>query len=124
MPGSAQSSPRTLLRWFLWTAVLVQCAALYLPLSGGGGRFPGADKVVHVLLFAVVAWPAVRLGWGKGRVAAVLTVQAVGSELFQHFLLPNRMGDPWDLLADLVGICLGVLAAGLPRRREAAPAER
>ena len=115
MPAPPLPDSRTRLRWFLGAAFLAQCAALYLPLSGGGGRIPGADKVVHLLLFAVVAWPAVRLGWRRRWVVPALTVQAVSSELVQHFLVAGRAGDPWDLVADLCGIALGVLTAGLPR---------
>ena len=42
-----------------------------------------------------------------------LAAHAVVSELIQGAWLPNRAGDPFDLLADGVGIGLGVWAARL-----------
>ena len=39
-------------------------------------------------------------------------VQAVGSEVLQGALLPNRSGDPWDVVADLVGVAAGLAVGG------------
>ena len=36
-----------------------------------------------------------------------LVSNAVVSELVQHFVLPQRSGDPLDSLADLIGVAVG-----------------
>lgn len=108
------SLPRLLLsppRWVLPIAVVVNLVALFLPGGGGPMLFPGADKVVHVALFAGVAWPAVRRGLPWPAVVLLLGLHAVCSELIQHHLIPGRSADPADVVADLVGIALGVVLA-------------
>ena len=54
------------------------------------------------LFSGALRWPVV-----------ALAAHAVVSELIQGAWLPNRAGDPFDLLADGVGIGLGVWAARL-----------
>ena len=79
--------------------------------AGGGSRLPGADKVVHALLFGLLAATARwRFGDRRGLLAAVLAYAAV-SELVQALLLTERSGDLWDLLADAVGAVVGWLLA-------------
>lgn len=103
-------------RW-LWAlaglAVAVHLVALYLPGSPDGSLelpwLPGADKVVHLLLFAVPVYLFGRLTRRVGLVAGVFAVHAVVSELVQWRFIPYRDGDPFDALADLVGIGLAVL---------------
>jgi hypothetical protein len=90
-------------------ALLVQMLVLYLPRApspGGGTRL---DLVVHLAVFALVTWAGRR--WGLSTVAMVLfgVIQALSSELIQHWLLPDRSGDPLDVLADLCGILVGTL---------------
>jgi hypothetical protein len=69
--------------------------------------FPGGDKVVHVLVFAVPVLLLLLAGAPPRIVLAVLGVHAVASELLQGALLPHRSADPLDALADLVGVALG-----------------
>ncbi|MCW5952773.1 MAG: hypothetical protein KIT69_11005 [Propionibacteriaceae bacterium] len=111
-------------RQFLWAlsglAVAVHLVALYLPGAPEPGfDLPGADKVVHVLLFAVPVWLLGRLTGRVGLVAAIFAVHAVASELVQHWFLPHRTGDPLDLLADLVGISSALLASRFTRGERA-----
>lgn len=124
---SCDLSHQPVLKWVLAAAVTLNLVALFAPASGGVGLLPGSDKLVHVLLFAAVAWPAVRLGLPWPLVAGVLSVHAVGSEIIQHHLIPGRAGDPADVLADLAGVALGVLTAlGWARisRSGGSPSER
>jgi len=72
---------------------------------------PGADKIVHALIFAAVAWTGTRIGLPWRALLAVLLGWAVGSELIQHVALPTRSGDPWDVLADGVGMLVGRLTS-------------
>jgi len=110
-------------RWLagLWTLGIV--VALSLPPSSFSGAQPGvgADKVVHVLLFAGFAglWmrglcPPDAGGGAQCRLRmigllAVGALFAVGSELYQDLLPIRRSGDPYDAVADGAGLLLGVL---------------
>ena len=101
-------------------AVLVSVVVLFAPAGDVPSAPPGVDKLVHLLLFAVLAvtgrWAGVRLG--------VLTVLLAGyaalSEVLQAVTPLARSGSPADLLADVVGIAIGVvgwqLGARSPRR--------
>ena len=79
--------------------------------AGPDTGFPGADKVVHALLFGLLAATAAwRFGARRGVLAAVLLYATV-SELVQALALSERSGDLWDLLADVVGAVVGWLLA-------------
>jgi len=87
-------------------AVLVSLVVLFGPSAGGSG-LPGADKVVHLLVFAALAATA---RWRFGAVLpALLAVGAYApfSELLQALALSGRNGDPLDVVADLTGAALG-----------------
>ena len=81
--------------------------------AGGGSGLPGADKVVHAVLFGVLTWTALRAFRRTGAVLAAVVAYAVLSEVVQAALLRTRSGDLLDLVADLVGVGLAV---ALPRR--------
>ncbi len=91
--------------------LLLHGAALYWPRVEGPPAPGHTDKVVHALLFMLPVVVAVlaRLPWRA--LAVVLAVHAPLSEGLQELLLPRRSGDPWDALADLVGVGLGALVA-------------
>lgn len=107
---------RALLRTLLGLAVLVQVVVLYAPSGGGATLFPQADKVVHVLVFLVPVTVALLAGLRPALVVGAFAAQAVVSEVVQGTMLPTRSGDPVDVLADLVGIGLGVVVWGLVLR--------
>ena len=95
---------------------MVLLASLYVLFwpepAGGGVGVPGADKAVHLLLFAALAATA-RLRFGGARsLLAALVVYAVVSEVVQALLLARRSGDLLDVVADLLGVALGWWAAG------------
>lgn len=88
--------------------LVVSLYVLFTPRSGGDGLFPGSDKVVHAVLFgALAATTRWRFGAGLAWVAAY----AVLSEVVQGVLLRTRSGDPYDVVADLLGAALGWLLA-------------
>ncbi|MFC0626526.1 VanZ family protein [Kribbella deserti] len=100
----------TLLMWRIafGVACAVQLAALYAPRAAGPeAGFPYADKVVHLLIFAAVAYLGPRAGVPAWPLFAVLAANAVISEVIQHVVLPMRSGDAFDTVADLVGVALG-----------------
>lgn len=95
--------------------------------------FPFADKIEHAVGFAVPVllillaialrgpmswqWPNMRTGVF---VVAVFAAHGVVSELVQHQWYRYRTGDPLDVLADWVGIAVGMLLIRLillPRSR-------
>jgi hypothetical protein len=107
-------------------ALLLQLVILYSPSGGGVAPFPNFDKLVHCAVFALPVLLALLAGLPRWPVVLVLALHAPGSELVQWTLLPNRTGDPWDVVADLVGVALGVLAAryAVPRSLGRFPGEQ
>ncbi|MFI6980143.1 hypothetical protein ACIBSV_16345 [Embleya sp. NPDC050154] len=105
--------------WAFAGAVLVNLVLLFNPGSPGDPApiVPHRDKIVHFLSFAAIAWTGRRVGIGPTVLGVALAAHAVESELIQHFVLPHRSGDPWDVVADLLGTSCALLLAGrLPRR--------
>ena len=74
------------------------------------------DKILHVIeygFFAVLWYRAFRhAGYGATALRALFlaivaaTVYGISDEIHQAFV-PTRMGDPWDVAADLAGACIG-----------------
>ena len=100
----------------VWSvAFVVACAVnllvLYTPKTAPGSSIPYADKVVHLLLFAAVAYTGTKLRLPLGWLAGVLVLNAAVSELVQHYWLSQRSGDVWDALADVLGVALGAWLA-------------
>ncbi len=92
--------------------VVLSAYVLFWPNGGGEQPFPAADKVVHLLLFALLAATA---HWRFGSALpalALVAIYAVVSEVVQGVALDERSGDPVDVVADLLGAGLGWLAAG------------
>jgi hypothetical protein len=89
--------------------VFVNLVILYWPRAVSQGGIPYADKVVHVVIFAIVAATGLRARVSLAWLVGLLGAQAVISELVQHWFLANRTGDPADVAADLVGVAVGVL---------------
>ncbi|TCN44492.1 hypothetical protein EV644_101372 [Kribbella orskensis] len=107
------SGPRAVWRVRLWrTAFVLACLihlyGLYSPHQAGPeASFPLEDKLAHLLLFGSVAYLGLRVGVPARWLLPVLAANSVVSELVQHFLLPQRSGDPLDTVADLCGLALG-----------------
>lgn len=89
-------------------AVALQLYGVYAPREAGPHvGIPFADKVAHLFLFASVAFLGLKAGVPARWLLVALVANAIVSELVQHFLLPQRDGDPFDALADLAGVALG-----------------
>jgi hypothetical protein len=120
-PGAswARSGGRPASPWW-WTvltgAVLMQLVVLYAPSGPGAVPFPHSDKVVHVGVFLVPVFAALAAGVSPRLVVAVFAGHAVVSEIVRGWVLPTRSGDAWDVVADLVGVALGVGLWGLAAR--------
>jgi hypothetical protein len=102
---------------FVVFAVLLvaHLAALYWPRVDIQGPVSWTDKVVHVLLFLVPTVAGLLAGVRPAYLVGLLALHAPASELVQHYLLPHRTGDPWDAVADLGGVVLGVTSVVVGR---------
>lgn len=91
---------------------------LIAPDVGPPPAFPYQDKVFHIIAFGALTGPAVlalpkRYLWFW--LAHMLALGA-GIEVVQAKMGEGRSGDPFDLLADCIGIALAYLIARLIRR--------
>lgn len=89
-------------------ALVAQLAALYWPNPPRVGGVPGDDKLVHAVIFLAPALLGVLAGIRPVVLAPLLIAHAVASEVVQHVALPGRGGDPWDAVADIVGVAIGL----------------
>ncbi|MER7243699.1 VanZ family protein [Kribbella sp. NPDC000426] len=89
-------------------AVALQLYGVYSPREAGPHvGIPQIDKIAHCFLFAAVAFTGLKVGVPARWLLGALAANAIVSELVQHWLLPQRDGDPLDALADLAGVALG-----------------
>lgn len=104
-------------------AALLSVVVLFTPESGVPSSPPGTDKVVHTLLFALLAYTGL---YAKlSRILPILVVYAGVSEVLQHLITPlHRSGDVLDALVDVVGIALGWAIAAAIRSRQRGPRTR
>lgn len=93
-------------------AIVLQLVALYWPSPPGGPGIPGLDKLVHATIFLLPAALGVVAGIRPLWLGIALVAHAVTSELLQQLVLPERSGDAWDAVADVVGVAIG-LAVGV-----------
>lgn len=98
--------------------LLLHLAALYWPRVEVQAPVVWSDKALHVILFAVPAVAGLLAGVRPAYLVTALAVHAPASELLQHFLLPHRSGDPWDAVADVVGVVLGATLVVVKRARQ------
>ena len=91
-------------------AVVAQLVVLYWPVVTVEGPVSWTDKVVHLLVFAVPTYAVGRALRSVRAAVLVFAIHAPVSELVQHFLLPGRSGDGWDVVLDLVGVAAGAAA--------------
>ncbi|HVE64250.1 MAG TPA: VanZ family protein [Mycobacteriales bacterium] len=104
-----------------WAAVLLSAVVLLVPRAPTPGPdVPGLDKVVHAGIFCLLALTACRRFGRRTAVALALVGYAVGTELAQGLVLPERSAEVLDVGADLAGAAVGwVLARGSTRPRVA-----
>ncbi len=114
----APHAPSRLLWW--WGPVLLYAATIFavsaLSTAPQVASVRGFDKVLHFVEYAgfgaLFGRAFFRGGAGLGARASLLAAWALGTlyglthELHQLFV-PNRVADPWDLLADSAGSLCG-----------------
>jgi len=99
-----------------WRALLALMVAViswfaFAPVQFDDGELP-LDKARHLFAFAALAWVATQ-GFGRARTAAIamaLLAYGVFIEIVQS-QVPGRHASTADVLADALGIALGLLAA-------------
>lgn len=104
-------------------AVIVQLIAVYKPSEPPlPSSLPGLDKFGHAALFAAPVFCLLLAARDRsGRlpravvvlIPSIFVVHAVLSELIQAAFFVHRDGDPFDALADALGVGLGLLGAWL-----------
>jgi VanZ family protein len=107
-------------RWrlLLWLLMAVTCVFAFAPNAPGLG-FDNSDKIQHLLAFGSLAACALLSGTADRRTAILVMAAMLGFgvfiELVQAFL-PTRTADWQDVVADMLGAGLGVLAVATARR--------
>lgn len=101
-------------------AALLSVVVLFTPESGVPTAPPGTDKVIHTLLFALLAFTGL---YAKiSRILPLLVVYAGVSEVLQQLITPlHRSGDVLDALVDVLGIGLGWAIASAIRSHRRGP---
>ncbi|WP_238152483.1 VanZ family protein [Kribbella speibonae] len=123
MTGTVLEGTGSRVRVWFWrvafvAAVALQLYGVYAPREAGPHvGIPQIDKIAHCFLFAAVAFTGLKVGVPARWLLGALVANAVVSELVQHWLLPQRDGDPFDALADLAGVALGAWLARYGRGR-------
>ncbi|WP_253643477.1 VanZ family protein, partial [Xanthomonas vesicatoria] len=104
----------------LWIAAIVVVIAVCLGPPPEIPELPdNSDKGEHFLTFALLCWGAVQLFATRRAqlVAAIgLVALGIGIEIAQGALTTNRSADPYDALADTLGILAGLCLAWTPLR--------
>lgn len=89
-------------------AVLVSLAVLFAPASDVPSAPPGVDKLVHGVLFLVLALTGRWAGIGQSLLGGALVGYAALSELVQGLTPLERSASVGDWLADVVGVLAGL----------------
>lgn len=104
----------------LWIAAIVVVIAVCLGPPPEIPELPdNSDKAEHFLTFALLCWGAVQLfATRRAQIAAAIGLVAlgIGIEIAQGALTTNRSADPYDALADTLGIAAGLCLAWTPLR--------
>lgn len=100
--------PPALSRACFIVALIVIFIMAMIPLPEVLNAFSFQDKLEHCAAFLVL----MLLGWrswpgSPGTIAGGLLLYGVLIELAQHFFTLNRVGDPWDVVADASGLIIG-----------------
>jgi len=103
-----------------WLAVLVVIVVSLIPPPPLPMYMPKhGDKIEHLLAYAVLAAAAVQV-WRPGRPLLLaglgLVLMGVALEFAQGALTATRQADPFDALANTVGVLLGLLTVLTPWR--------
>ena len=80
-----------------------------------------ADKLAHIVLYAILGALATRAMWGDARPLVVVVIAAAGASLFgaldevHQSIVPGRSADMMDWVADSIGGLTGAVAVAATR---------
>jgi hypothetical protein len=89
-------------------SVVLSLVVLFAPAGDVPGAPPGVDKVVHGLLFLVLAMTGRWAGMRPAPLGAALVAYAGGSEVLQALDAIGRTASVADWLADVAGVLAGL----------------
>lgn len=109
-----------------WVLPLAWAALILALTSIPGSSVPdvgvqSADKLVHIVLYAILGALATRAMWGEARPFIVLAIAAAGASVFGAFdelhqsIIPGRSADVIDWVADSIGGLTGAIAVAATR---------
>jgi len=106
----AQIVVKYIMKYLFWILFLMSAVAFFTPLQVQENTGLGLDKIVHIGLFAVLTLLGV-LSYKKAAMPVILLLffYVFASELIQKNYIPHRSFDVYDILADCVGVVLGLL---------------
>jgi VanZ family protein len=102
-----------------WLAVVLVFVVCLVPAPDLPMAPPGGDKIEHFLAYFLLAASAVQLYEGRRvlwRVAIGLVVLGIAVEFAQGALTTTRSMDPWDAVADAIGVAIGLASVLTPWR--------
>jgi VanZ family protein len=103
----------------LWLLAIVALVVVCLLPGSDLPQLSVSDKLEHALAFLLLSSAAVQLFLrGKPLAIAVLGLLALGVaiELAQALLTTSRMMEAGDVVADAVGVAIGIVSAWTPLR--------
>ena len=128
MKNMAKNSTKYLLKY--WFPVLFYCTAIFIQSCFPGPKFLPSftlmDKCLHFFAYAFLGMLFFRalknsaVGYREGLVfllAVLLTGIYGGTDELHQYFVPMRCADWWDLLADFLGGCFGVVVYHLLLKR-------
>jgi len=116
-PHPALAVHGALSRGVFAVAVLVSLAVLFAPADDVPSSPPGVDKLVHLLMFAVLAVSGRWAGIRAGVLGGLLVLYAAVSEVVQGASALERSPSVADWIADVVGVLAGLLGWAWAGRR-------
>ena len=104
-----------------WASLILIATSIPIPSALASTAPSGADKLVHVTMYGVLAWLTARafdLPVMRAAIVAFAVVATFGAldEWHQRFV-PGRTTDAADLVADIVGAGVGAIAFQAAHRR-------
>ena len=109
MSADHTGAGRTVRRLLFAAALVLSVVILFAPGSDVPTAPHGTDKVVHLLLFALLAVTGFGADIATRHLAVGLMAYAIGSEVAQGLLAAlHRSPSGWDVAADACGVLLGL----------------
>ena len=122
LPGASALKPFRWPRLWLglwWCAIALVALGSLLPAMLLPVVPEGGDKIEHLLGYALLAAIAVQVFATRAalvRAGLGLVLLGVALELAQGLLTTTRAMDPWDALANALGVATGMATMALPVR--------